>query len=79
MRIRLMDLLKNKFRIPENLLDGSHDHDPLTGVPFHFSGIDLTYLFMEVEKLLGRKIDANKVLHYEFNTIAGIVKLMEET
>lgn len=78
MESKLKNLLQTQFNIPENLLDGKHNDDLLTGEVFKFSGIELAYLFLEVEKLLGRKIDTDKVLHYEFNTIAGIVKLMEE-
>lgn len=78
MERKLKNLLQTQFHIPEGLLDGTHDKEPLTGEIFRLSGLDLAYLFLEVEKLLGRQIDTDKVLHYEFNTISGIVKLMEE-
>ena len=45
MKEKLYQLLQNKFRVSSNLLDGTHDDDPLTGEVFRFSGIDLTYLF----------------------------------
>lgn len=78
MKEKLYQLLQNKFRVSSNLLDGTHDDDPLTGEVFRFSGIDLTYLFLETEKMIGRKIDTTKILHYEFNTINGICKVIGE-
>ncbi len=36
----------------------------------------MTYLFLETDKLVGRRIDASRVLHYEFNTINGILNVI---
>ena len=78
MKEKIYLLLKDRFHVNVALLDGNHDDDPLTGEVFRFSGIDLTYLFLETEKMLGRKIDTTKILHYEFNTINGIVQVIGE-
>lgn len=76
MKQQIYALLRERFGVKEALLDGTHDDAPLTGEEFRFSGIDLTYLFLETEKLIGRKIDTDKILHYEFNTINGIVDVI---
>ncbi len=76
MKQELYELLKNRFGVADILLDGTHDDDALTGEVFRFSGLDLTYLFLETDKLVGRRIDASRVLHYEFNTINGILNVI---
>lgn len=50
---------------------------PLTGTIFRLNDLDLLYLFFEMEKRLKIEIDATKILEYQFNSVNGIINLLE--
>lgn len=52
----------------ETLWDTSKDV-PLTGAIWNITAIDMTYLFLEVEKQFQIHIDASKLDNYQFNTV----------
>ena len=78
MKEQIYTLLRERFFVSDSLLNGEHDDTPLTGKLFNFDGIRMTYLFLEIEKLFSIKIDAAQILHYEFNTINGIIRTIEK-
>lgn len=75
-KAKLTALLNRKFQIPLDVLTEEHFTSPLTAPPFFFGAQGLTYLFFEVEKLFQTRIDAERILHQEFNTIEGILQLV---
>ena len=50
---------------------------PLTGEKWGFNGIDLTYLFFEVEQAFQIVISPNSITNYQFNTIESIVNIVD--
>lgn len=78
MKETIYRIMHSRFNVPNNLLDGTHDSDALTGPVFGFTGLGMTYLFLEIEKELKCFIDATKLLHYEFNSIDGIVDVLNK-
>ena len=69
-------IMKERLRVnPDLIIEDNYDK-PLTGNVFHFNALNMAYLFFEVEKNLGLKIDAEKILDYEFNTINGIAEVI---
>ena len=76
---KILSIMENKLKVNPNLLTVENYDKPLTGKVFGFRGVDLTYLFFEVEKNFGIKIDTMKILNYEFNTINGIANLLNES
>jgi len=51
---------------------------PLTGKYFGLSYIDMTYLFFELEKELGVRINEKYLYNYGFNTINKITSALTE-
>lgn len=72
-------ILENKLNIDPNQLTYKYYSTPLTGEKYKLNSTRLTYLFLEVEKRFNIKIDTNKILSYEFNTIKGIAELVQST
>lgn len=77
MKTMIYQILHERLGIPQELLNGDYDDSALTGPVFKLNGRGMTYLFLEIEKATHKQIDATKILHYEFNTINGILKLLE--
>lgn len=74
--IKLIELLKKKYMIPESILISKNYEEPLTGKIFSFDGISLIYLFFDIQNEFNLYINAEQILNYEFNTINGIVELI---
>lgn len=53
-RQRIADVLVGRFGISEEQLAADCWDVPLTGSVFRFSAVDLTYLFLELEKAFSR-------------------------
>lgn len=75
----LVTLLVQKFQIPQSLLECNNWNEPLTGCVFGLNGVDLVYLFFEIEKHWQIRIKADRLESYAFNTITNICKVIEET
>lgn len=73
---KILNIMEGKLKIDPNLLNAENYNKPLTGNVFNLTGLDLAYLFFEVEKSFGIKIETKKILSYEFNDIQNIAELI---
>ncbi len=79
-----MEMDKKLFQIMQKFIDserlallwGAGDELPLTGEEWNMSAIDMVYLFFEVEENFQISIDADNICNYEFNTVAGIKRMI---
>ena len=76
-RAWLLELLGSKFGVPEEMLAKGNWDLPLTGEFFGFSGMDLFYLLLEVEKRTGCSIPVEALSDYQFNSISTVLKTLE--
>ena len=76
-RAWLLELLGSKFGVPEEMLAKGNWDLPLTGEFFGFSGMDLFYLLLEVEKRPGCSIPVEALSDYQFNSISTVLKTLE--
>ena len=76
-RAWLLELLGSKFGVPEEMLAKDNWDLPLTGEFFGFSGMDLFYLLLEVEKRTGCSIPVEALSDYQFNSISTVLKTLE--
>ncbi len=73
---KIIHIMVQKLKVNQNLLIVENYDKPLTGTVFNISGLMMTYLFFEIEKSFGIRIDTAKILNYEFNTINDITELI---
>lgn len=52
--------------------------DWLTSSDYGFTGLDLAYLFFEIEKKFNIALDATKLRNYEFVTVGGIIRTVQK-
>lgn len=52
--------------------------EALTGSYWGLSAIDMTYLFLELEKEFEVTFRADKLVNYEFGTLTGIEKILRK-
>lgn len=79
-----MEIDKKLFEIMQKFIDsgrlmalwGEGKELPLTGAEWNMSAIDMVYLFFEVEKNFQVCIDVKNICNYEFNTVAGIKRII---
>lgn len=76
-RTWLLELLHTKFGVPEEMLAEANWEIPLTGELFGFSGMDLFYLLLEVEKRTGHSVPMEALPDYQFNSISAALKALE--
>ena len=69
---QVVSVLRERFSVPVSKLDLEHWDKPLTGSFFHFSGVDLTYLFFELERALNVRFREQDLVGYGFSTINKI-------
>jgi len=72
----ITNIMVGKLKVNANLCIAENYDKPLTGKVFGLSSIDLMYLFLEIEERFKMRIDTEKILNYEFNTINGIAELI---
>jgi len=75
----LVNLLHQKFHIPLSSLEPNNWNEPLTGAVFHLTGVDLVYLFFEIEKHYQIRVDEKFLQYYGFNSICEITKVIEQS
>lgn len=75
----LIKLLIEKFNANPELLKEHNWDQPLTGSVFNFSGVELTYLFFEIENIFNIKVGPKNLQQYGFSSINKIAKVIEET
>jgi acyl carrier protein len=68
----IINILREKLSLPENILGKEYWDLPLTGKHFRLTGVDLVYLFFELEKALGIRINDKSLENYGFGTINRI-------
>lgn len=73
------EILRDKFRFSDALLDEIHWDEPLTGRRFSFSGTDLAYLLFEVEGLFDIRIDSRFFDQYGFSSLTKIIQIIEQS
>lgn len=73
----ITDVFRNVLNVPDNMLSEANFDLPLTGEIFQLNSMNLVYLFFEIEKRLNIHIDGSKLLNYEFNTINGIIEVIQ--
>lgn len=73
----LKELLSCYFNIKEKFKNENFDKE-LIGY-FLLDYIDLVYLYILIEETFRIKIDSNKLKRYRFNTINGIIRIVEES
>ncbi len=76
-RQRIADVLAGKFGISEEQLAADCWDAPLTGSVFRFSAVDLTYLFLELEKAFSVRIGRELLEGYGFSTLNNIAAILE--
>lgn len=52
-----------------------NNNNLITGPPFYFNSLDLLYVFIELEKKLGKKLEVNNT--EDFLTIRNIIEFIE--
>lgn len=75
----LVDLLHQRFCIPSSSLGPDNWTEPLTGVIFKLTGVDLVYLLFELEKHYQIKIVEEFLQNYRFNSICEIAKTIKQS
>ena len=66
-------IMVDKIHYPEEVLVKENWDKPLTGKVLRLSSVDLTYLFLEVEKAFCIRIPESCLRGYGFSTINGII------
>jgi acyl carrier protein len=74
----LVSMLDQKFHVPLSKLETSNWNEPLTGAFYGLNGIDLTYLFLEIEKHYLIKVDEEFLRSYGFSSINKIIKVIKK-
>jgi len=75
-RCRIIDIINDKLNYPRELLTKENWDEPLTGVKLGFSAVDLTYLFLEVEKAFNVQISEKLLRGYGFSTINKVTEVV---
>ena len=65
-------MLTEFLKVPEEQKKAIDRYTPLTGEPICLDVIELTYLFLEIEKRLNIRISPEQISDYQFCTISGI-------
>lgn len=66
------DILTQKLYVDASLLIPENDSMPLTGQVFQFTGIEMMYLFFEIEQYFHIRIPEKSLLNYGFINIEKI-------
>lgn len=72
----VLKILTEKFDIPSSVCIPDNFSQPLTGKIWKLSGIDLTFLFFEIEKTFKIKLEEDDLICYGFCTIEKIINII---
>lgn len=75
---KVIEILKNKLYIPDNLLTEDNWSKPLTGNPLNLSSVDMVYFILELEKEYNIRIASEHLSDYRFSTVNRVVELLQE-
>jgi len=70
----ITSILENKIRCSKEILIKDNFQNPLTWKPFYLTALELTYLFLEIEKAYGVQIPEQDLHDYSFCTITQIAE-----
>lgn len=73
---QIATVLREKLRVSDALLIPENYDEPLTGNLFCFSGVDLAYLFFELELAFGIRIATQYLDTYGFCSINKISEVI---
>ena len=76
--ILLTNILRDLFGIDADLVCQENYNKPFTGPTFRLNYRDLVYLFFEIEKRSGIQLYADEMTEYQFNTIDGVVRFLQQ-
>lgn len=68
----LSQICTEKFNLSPLLWTNENFTKPLTGAPWYFSGIDLTFLLFETEKYFNIRFSETDLICYGFSSIDKI-------
>ena len=71
---QVVSVLRERFSVPDSKLGPEHWDEPLTGSLFGFSGVDVTYLFFELERTFNARFGEQDLVGYGFSTINKIAE-----
>lgn len=71
-------VLRERLLVPDNKLDSEHWGKPLTGSFFRLSGVDLAYLFFELERRFDVRFQESDLVDYGFSTINKICRAVRK-
>ncbi|HBK85923.1 MAG TPA: hypothetical protein DDZ53_07840 [Firmicutes bacterium] len=71
---QIATVLREKLRVCDALLVAENYDEPLTGNLFRFSGVDLAYLFFELELAFGIRVSSQYLDDYGFCSINRIAE-----
>ncbi len=72
----IFNIFSERFKVEKSKLIPQNYSEPLTGPIFKFDSFMLTYLFFDIQKSFKICISANEILHYEFNSISSITRIV---
>jgi hypothetical protein len=72
----ITEILHKKFGVSDKLLIARNWDEPLTGNLFRFSGVDLAYLFFELELVFEMRITSHYLDSYGFCSINSIAEII---
>lgn len=75
--IEICELICNSLRRPTTINRCENYQKKLTGEPFYLTSIELFYLFNKIEEYYEIKIEASDLLSGKFNSISGIVSIIQ--
>ena len=75
----VLQTLKDKLGILEEMLDIGYWDQPLTGKHFGLAAAQLLYLFLELEKSMGTRIGIEHLHDYGFYSIDKIIGIVRQT
>lgn len=75
----LVRLLHEMFGVPYSSLIADNWSEPLTGSKMNLNGMDLVYLFFELEKHFKVRIDQQHLVSYGFCSIRHIEHVIEQS
>lgn len=77
-RDRVIHILKQCAKIPDDILDISYWDKPLTGQYFGLSAVDMVYLFFEIESEFNIQIQPESLRDYQFGSINSICEIVQK-
>lgn len=75
---QVVSVLRERLSVPDSKLGPEHRDKPLTGSFFGFSGVDLTYLFFELERAFSTRFGEQHLIGYGFSTINKIAEAVRK-